>query len=189
MNTVSIKPTAGWRLSRFLLGACAALCVSAAQADLPPDLKSKVDKYKAKLVEWAADPAVIAAVKEANAKGPIAGMNNGKWEDLDKQDPVVVAMLSSPASKMMSTWEAGDKGINKLYLRDKDANLVAASSKPLLYNNGNRDFIKQALKGTAFNSSEPKPDPATQIRSVHASVPVKDGGKVIGVLHTAVTAE
>ena len=165
------------------------VCVwSGAQADLPPPVQAKVDKYKQKLVEWAADPAIITAVKEANVKGAVAGITNSKWDELTDKDPEVSAILNSATSVLLRQWDQ-DKGINKLFLRDKDGNLVAASNKPLLYNSAPRTVIKEAMKGVAWAANEIKPDVTTQIKSVQLSAPVKDGGKVIGVIHSAVTVE
>lgn len=157
--------------------------------ELPAPLQAKVEKYKKQLVEWAAHPTMVAAVKEANAKGgPIAGMNNAKWNDLDEKDPVVTASLTSPAGNLIRKWE-DDKNINKLFLRDQKGQLIAGSSKSLLYNASARPSFQQAMKGQAWGDKEIKPDPTTQIKSVQISAPVLDGGTPIGILHSSVTAE
>lgn len=155
---------------------------------LPPALQTKAETYKAKLVEWAAHPAMVAAVKAANAKGPLAGMSNGKWNDLDEKDPVVTAFETSPAGVQITKWEA-DKGISKLVLRDDKGNLVAASLKPVIYNNSARPPFINAIKGTPWIDKEVKPDPSSGVKGVQVSVPVMDGGKTIGALHTAVNAD
>ena len=162
-----------------------------AQADpISPDLQSKVDKYKKSLVEWAANPLMIAAAKESNAKGGIPGMTNAKWDDLADKDPTVVALNQNAAAKQISKWEE-DKTIEKLNLRDEKANLAASSShsgKPLLYNNATRAPFQNGIKG-AWAAAEVKPDPTTQKKSVQIATPIMDGGKAIGVLHSAVLAE
>ena len=157
---------------------------------ISPDLQAKIDTYKKKLVEWAANPMFIAAVKESNAKGGLVpGMNNAKWDDLAEKDPVVLGFQSNEAGKAVSQL-AQDKGISKLYLRDEKGNLVACSNKPLLYNNSSKPWIANPLKdGKPWFATEVKPDPATQIKGVHLAVPVLDNGKTIGVLHTSVVAE
>ncbi len=180
---------------RSFLFATVALCTPLvfaplpAHATLPADIAAKVESYKKKLVEWAAHPTIIAAVKESNAKGGlIPGMTNGKWDGLAENDPVVTGILATPASRLVKQWEA-DKGINKLFVRDEKGNMVAGSEKSLVYNAAARPPFREAMKGAAWAANEIRPDPTTQIRSVHVSAPVLDGGKVIGVLHTAVTAE
>jgi hypothetical protein len=67
--------------------------------------------------------------------------------------------------------------------------MVAGSGKSVIYNASARPPIKEAMKGKPWNADEVKPDPTTQLKSVHVSAPVMDGGAVIGVIHTAVTAE
>jgi len=176
-------------LTAPLLLAAFTLQASPALADLPADMAAKVETYKKKLVTWAADPVIVKAVKEANAKGGlIPGMTNGKWDELAENDAQVTATLVTPASKLIKQWEA-DKGINKLFVRDAKGNMVAGSGKSMIYNASARPPVKEAMKGKPWNAKEIKPDPTTQIKSVHVSAPVLDGGSVIGVIHTAVTAE
>ncbi len=162
-------------------------CLSAAAA-LPADVQVKVDKVKAKLVTLAADPGVVAAVKEANAKGA-PEMSNGKWVDLPDSDPFIQNILKAKMSRQIADWEAKDDQINKLILRDQKGNLVAASVRPLIWNNAARPVFAQPFKGQPWAADEVKPDTSTQIPSVHVAAPVMDGGKAIGVLHSAVTAK
>lgn len=159
----------------------------AAQAALPGPVQAKVDSYKKKMGEWAANPAVVKAAAEASAKGT-AGMSNAKWEELADNDPAVQVTLSHPLSQQLRKWEE-DKGINKLYLRDQKGNVVAGVARTLLFNAASRPHIAAAMKGEVAQGQEIKPDPSTQVKSVQLAVPVLDGGKVVGVLHTAITAE
>ncbi len=160
-----------------------------ARAAPPADVEARVQAYKQKLMEWATDPTIVKAVKESNASGgTIPGMNNGKWDELAESDPQITAILNTPASKLVKQWE-GDKGINKLFVRDEKGNMVAGSGKSVVYNAAARPPFKEAMKGKPWNADEVKPDPTTQIKSVHVSAPIMDGGAVIGVIHTAVTAE
>jgi hypothetical protein len=186
MHTTALKPAF---MLALLLSAGLLLQATAAHAELPAALDAKVQQFKKKLVDWAANPSIVKAVKEANAKGgTIPGMTNGKWDELAENDPQIQGILNNPASKLIQQWEA-DKGINKLFLRDEKGNMVGGSSKSLIYNAAARPPFKEAMKGKPWNADEVKPDPTTQIKSVHISAPVLDGGKAIGVLHSAVTAE
>lgn len=172
------------------LGISAVISNSVLADPISADVQAKVDKYKKQLVEWAANPQVVAAVKESNSKGGIAGMTNAKWDDLADSDAILAGLKQNAASQQISKWEA-DKTLDKLNLRDEKANLVAFSSnsgKPLLYNNANRPPFQNGLKG-AWAANEIKPDPTTQKKTVQISAPVIDGGKHIGVLHSAVLAE
>lgn len=174
-------------LQGVLLSAGLAFSSLALSQALPADMQGKVDKYKQKLVEWAATPAVVAAVKDANAKAA-APIPNAKWEELAENDAAVAAYTGNAVAKQLAKWEE-DKGINKLFLRDAKGNLIAASNKPLLFNNATRPAFANAIKGSPWAAGEVKPDPTTQKKSVQLGVPVLDGGKPVGVLHTAVEAE
>lgn len=165
------------------IAAALTLSVAAVAEPLSGDLQAKVDQYKIKLVEWAAHPALVAAVKEANAKGD-ATMSNAKWIELPDNDTTVQAYVAGSVGKQLAKWEE-DKNISKLYLRDAKGNLVAASNKPLLFNNVNRPAFANPFKAS-WAANEIKPDPTTQKKSVQLGVPVLDGGKPIGVLHSAI---
>lgn len=173
-------------LSILIVGALCAPRIALAEA-IPPEVQAKVDSYKKKLVEWAANPTIVAAIKEANAKGA-GGMSNGAWDGLDENDPKVKALQTSAAGKLLIKWEE-DKGINKLFIRDEKGNLVASSSKALLFNNASRPQFSNSIKGEVWGGKEMKPDPTTQVMSVQISVPVLDGGKPIGVMNSSVSSK
>ena len=162
---------------------------NAAHGDITPDLQAKVDKAKKKLVEWAANPVAISAAKESNAKGGIAGMTNSKWDELNENDPIVKGIQNSAAGKLCKKWEGDEKGVNKVTIFDEKGNLVASSTKTLLYNAANRPAILGALKGEVWQAPSVKPDPSTQKNSLNISAPIKDGGKIIGLINAAVDAQ
>lgn len=159
-----------------------------AKADLPPDVHAKVEKYKKQIAEWAANPVIVNAVKEANAKGPISGMTNAKWDELGDSDPIVLGIQSNAAGKLTKTFE-DEKNVNKVTVWDEKGNMIASSTKTLIYNAASRPAFTGAMKGKAWSAPEIKPDPTTQKKSVNISAPVMDGGKVIGVMNAAVNAE
>ncbi len=173
-----------------LIGAVALLTIPCvAVAELTSEMKVKVEKYKTKLVEWAKDPAILQAVKESNEKGGLVpSMNNAKWESLAEDDPIVKGVLQSRVSKKLVHWEA-DKNINKLFVRDLHGTLVAGTTKTPLYSTLVRPAIREGLKGKPWNADEVKRDIATQIDSVLISAPIMDEAKVVGVIHSAVTAD
>ncbi len=192
MKTRAIRQRLVPYLAFGLFGIAAAYLVvpPAKAAPMPKEVQAKVDKYKEKLVKWAADPIIVNAVREANAKGPLPGMSNSKWIELGDKDPVVAAFQTSPAGKLVSKWEQ-DKNLGKLNIRDAKGNLVAASSsaKPLLYNNGTKPPFVNGMKGEPWAAGEMKPDPTTQRNSVQIAAPVLDGGKPVGVIHSAVQVQ
>lgn len=173
-------------LTPFLVAA-ALFATSAVHAQVPPELQAKVDASKAALAELAKNPAVLAAAKDANAKGgPIAGMNNAKWDELAETDPQVQGINANAASKAMNAFAGKHTELNKLYLRDEKGNLVAGGSggKALLWNIASRPFFKTVMEGKAWSDSAVKPDASTQVKGVLFAVPVMDGGKAIGLLQS-----
>ncbi|MBI3636798.1 MAG: hypothetical protein HY216_11420, partial [Candidatus Rokubacteria bacterium] len=85
-----------------LIAAAVLLVPMAVQAfDITPAVQAELDKQKSALEKVAADPVLVGAVKEQNAKGPIAGMDNAKWKTLRRSDPVVQAFANHPAGQLI----------------------------------------------------------------------------------------
>ncbi len=155
-----------------------------------PELQLKVEKYKRKLVEWAADPDLIAAVIESNTKGRIEHLSNSHWAKLTIDDPIVTKLNHNGAAQKLTLWEE-DKMLEKLNLRDKKGYLAAFASlttKPLLYNAAARPPVMNGLKAP-WSATEAKPDPTTKALSVQISAPVLYNGEIVGVLHSSVLAK
>jgi hypothetical protein len=116
-------------------------------------------------------------------------VTNAKWDEVVETDAMVKSLTQSAVGKIIGKWEE-DKTLEKLILRDEKGNLVASSSKPILYNNANRPPFQNGFKGV-WAANEVKPDPTTQKKNGtgFGSRPVMEGGKAIGVLQTAVLAE
>lgn len=154
-------------------------------------MQKKIDVYKKQAASWAVDPAIVQAVKEANAKGPIPGMGNAKWRELKENDPVVSGLVTSQTGKLLTTWmEADINGINKIVLTGDKAQRVAFTSMPAAYlAKGRPNFDTSMDDGKTWQQDESKPDPSTNIDSVQISAPVKDGKKIIGVLLISLTAD
>lgn len=185
---ISIKHST-WT-SALLVGAVLAFCTATnvRASEMSPQLQGKVNMAMKKLVGWAADPVVIAATKESNAKGGIAGMTNAKWDELNENDSLVKATQDSAAGNLCKKWVIENSYIVKISIFDEKVNLVASNVKTLVYNAANRG-IAAAMKGEVWQSPGTIPDPATQIKSVNISAPIKDGGKVIGLINAAVAAQ
>lgn len=157
--------------------------------DITPKMNPKIEAYKKKAVEWAANPTIIKAVQESNAKGPIPGMGNAKWRELKENDPIVQSFITSPTGQLLTQWmDADPKGINKIVLSGDKSHRVAFTSMPAIYIGKGKPNFDEAFGGKAWQQAESKPDPSTNIDTVQIAVPVKDGGKTIGVLLVSLTA-
>jgi len=166
-----------------------ALVGSAVAGDVTPKMQPKIDSYKKQAAVWAADPAIIKAVKDANTQGPIPMMGNAKWRELKENDPIVtVFMTSSTGQTLIKWWKADEKGINKIVLSGNKSQRVAFTDMPALYIGKGKPNFDESLDGKMWQQGETKPDPSTNIDSVQISAPVKDGAAVIGVLLVSLTA-
>ena len=177
---------------RFLLTALTLLLPIAPllAGDITPAMQPKIDQYKKQAATWAADPLVVQSVKDANAAGPIEGLGNAKWRELKETDPVVLGFVTNPAGKLLTQWMNADaKGINKVVLSGAKSQRVAFTSMPAIYIGKGKPNFDEAMDGKIWQQGESKPDPSTNIDTVQIAAPVKDGGKVIGVLLVSLTAE
>lgn len=158
--------------------------------DVTAKMQPRIDTYKKQTAAWAADPVIVKAVKDSNAKGPIPMMGNAKWRELKEDDPIVKALVDNAAGQLMTKWLNADaKGINKIVLTGDKSHRVAFTSMPAVYlGKGKPNFDTSFIDGKVWQQGETKPDPSTNIESVQISAPVMDGGKVIGVLLVALTA-
>ena len=157
--------------------------------DITPKMQPKIDAYKKQAAEWAANPEIVKAVKEANAQGPIPAMGNAKWRELKETDPVVSGFVTSATGQLLTKWMNADaKGINKVVLTGNKSHRVAFTSMPAVYIGKGRPNFDDAFDGKLWQQGESKPDPSTHIDSVQIAAPVKDGDEVIGVLLVSLTA-
>lgn len=159
-------------------------------ADITPKMQTNIDRYKKQAVTWAADPVLVQAVKDANAKGPIPGMGNAKWREIKDSDPVVQSFITNPTGQLLTKWMNADaKGINKIVLSGAKSQRVAFTSMPAIYLGKGKPNFDEAMDGKVWQQPESKPDPSTNIDTVQIAAPVKDGSEVIGVLLVSLTAE
>lgn len=157
--------------------------------EITSKMQLKIEAYKKKAVTWAGDPAIIKAVRESNAKGPIPGMGNAKWRELKENDTIVRSFITSPTGQLLTQWMNTDaKGINKIVLSGDKSHRVAFTSMPAIYIGKGKPNFDEAFSGKVWQQGESKPDPSTNIDTIQIAVPVKDGGKTIGVLLVSLTA-
>lgn len=161
----------------------------ATAGDITPKMQTKIDAYKKQAATWAANPAIVKAVKDANAQGPIPMMGNAKWRELKETDPVVTGFVGNPAGQLLTKWMNADaKGINKIVLSGNKGQRVAYTSMPAIYIGKGKPNFDEAFDGKLWHQGETKPDPSTNIDSVQIAAPVKNGDEVIGVLLVSLTA-
>ena len=160
----------------LLIAIFSLLSTFAFAGDITPKMQTKIDTYKKQAAAWAADPAIVKAVKEANTQGPISAMGNAKWRDLKEADPIVSAFVTSATGQLLTKWMTADaKGINKMVLSGNKSHRVAFTSMPAIYIGKGKPNFDEAFEGKLWHQGETKPDPSTDIDSVQVSSPVKEG--------------
>lgn len=158
--------------------------------DITPKMQPNIDQYKKQTVQWAADPLIVQSVKEANAKGPIAGLDNAKWRELKESDPVVQGFVTHRTGQLLTKWMNADtKGINKIILSGAKSQPVAFTSMPPVYLGKDMPNFDVAMGGKVWQQPESRLDSSTNIDTVQIAAPVKDDGKVIGVLLVSLIAD
>src|SRR5262249_38240106 len=75
----------------------------ASSLEVTPAVQAELDKQAKALTAWAADPVIVSAVKEQNAKGPIAGMDNAKWKTIRRSDAIVQGLIHGAAGEFLNT--------------------------------------------------------------------------------------
>lgn len=156
-------------------------------ARITPAMRAELNaEYKA-LAQWAANPAVVAAVRAQNAKGPIPGMTNGQWAKLAPNDPVVLSLQKNAGSVWLAKKIAASNGlIREAFLSGAQGELAGFASKPTAYFHTREAKFGEPMKGFAWEG-KPEWDKSSRSHSIQYSVPVYDKGKVIGVLTLGVS--
>lgn len=165
-----------------------AAAAPAAALEITPAVQAEIDKQIALVAEWAADPIVVAAVKEQNTKGPIAGMDNAKWKATRRSDPAVQALVNNPAGKLLKQKiQASGGGLDKAFVSAAQGEKVAFAEKTISYvHKGQEKFDAPMSTGKPWHMQKPWFDESLQGYAIQVAVPVLDGGKPIGVIVASV---
>ena len=163
---------------------------SVAAFDLTPAVQAELDKQKAIVAAWAADPVLIAAVKEQNLKGPLPGVDNAKWKSIRRSDPIVQAMVKSPAGLYLKKQiEAGGGALDKAFLSAAHGEKVAFAEKTISYiHKGQEKFDAPMATGKPWQMAKAWFDESLQGYAIQVAAPVMDGEKPIGVIVVSVPA-
>jgi hypothetical protein len=157
--------------------------IARAGVEITPAVQSSLDQWKSNVATWAADPAIVGAVAEQNAKGPLSGVDNDSWKALRRTDPVVKGFQSCPAGQFLAAKKSGSKGaVAEAFLSAAQGEKVAFIDKTSKYvHKGSPKFDTPFNTGKAWQG-EPEFDESSQSYLIQISVPVQKDSKSIGVL-------
>jgi hypothetical protein len=162
-------------LPAFFLTACAGGWAKSNPAGLEEKIKQTVIPHAESL---AALPAVVEAVKKTNAAFP-SKMTNEKWKQLPVSSDLVQRYQNNAAAKALIGAKAGY--VAEAFVNAADGSKVAFLEKTTFWTHANAAKHKQPMQGKTW-VGDLQLDDSSGSNQVQISVPVKDGGKIIGSL-------
>jgi hypothetical protein len=176
MRTINVRTWAG-----SLLAALFCLSQVAAAAALDPALQASVTAKIKEVQAWAADPAIVSAVKEYNSrKSPQAAtMDQARWAGTSVIDPFVRGLTKTPAAQVLKT-KRGDV-VSEAFVSGADGGKVAFLGKPTNWSHKDKPKHQLPMSGKTWQG-DVELDESSGLRQVQIAVPVLDGGKPVGSL-------
>lgn len=151
--------------------------------DMTPAVQSELDRQKAAVARWAADPTVVAAVRAQNRKGPMAGVDNARWKSMRRSDPDVRQFQTNDAGQFLRNRQRETGGaITEVFLNAAKGEKVAFAEKTTSYIHAGSAKHDVPLRTGKPWQGEPEFDESTQTYAVQVAVPVLDNGRAIGSL-------
>ncbi len=173
--TVSAVALAGEALSPEERAKRARERVAAAQAG--------IEKQKEIIAAWAASPELVAALKEHNAKGPLAGMDNAKWAGLAATDPIVTGLVQNAAGKFLkSKIDVNPKLYAEAFLCGAKGEKAGFTTKTTFYLHKGKPKFDVPFESGKVWQGKAEFDESSQTYSIQVAAPVVDSGKPVGVL-------
>ena len=168
----------------ILLGAAAAQ----AAFEITPAIQAELDRQKRIVAGWAADPVIVKAVVEQNARGPLPGMDNAKWKVLRRSDPIVRVFQSNAAGQFLRAKMEASRGmITEAFLSAAQGEKVAFAEKTTSYiHKGVAKFDVPFTTRGAWQG-RPEFDESAQTYQIQISVPVLADGAPVGALVVGVS--
>jgi hypothetical protein len=165
-----------------------------ASAKLDPAVQAQVEARIAVVQQWASDPIVVQAVRDANASpramDEIAAIDR-EWEAATGVTPFMRTLIEHPAARRLKELRSSSPEIQEAFLTDALGANVAITNKTSDFYQGDEaqylDAFNQGKGGV--HVGELSLDESIHSYSIHVGVPVLDEGKPIGVLLAAVNVE
>ncbi len=165
-----------------------------ASAKLDPALRAQVEARVPVVQQWASDPIVVQAVRDANASPrtmeEIEAINRD-WEAATGVTPFMRALIDHPAARRLKELRSSSPEIQEAFLTDAVGANVAITNKTSDFFQGDEVQYLEAFNGGkgGVHIGELSLDESIHSYSIHLGVPVLDQGKPIGVLLAAVNVE
>jgi hypothetical protein len=154
-------------------------------AEKPP--QKVVDLANSTLAKMGTDPVIVKAVKEENAKGKTLDQikaHDQKWMATPGVADYMKTLMESECGKRLKTVQRSAAYYAEIFVMDNQGANVCMTDKTSDYWQGDEAKFVESYKGGQGGVfiDKVKFDDSAQAYLVQVSVPVKDGGKVIGAI-------
>ena len=170
------------KLRTLFFSLVALVAISSVRAEaLDPAVQAKIDAKVKEIGSWAAEGAVVEAVRAHNASVPAnqSGLTQDKWRALTVLDPLVRGFAKNPAGQFLKSKK--DEVVTEAFVSDAAGLKVAFIAKTSNWSHKGKD--KHEVPMTGKNWQGPvEVDESSGQQQLQVSVPVLDGGKPIGSL-------
>lgn len=174
----------------FALSLLAALAAPAIDPELLAEVEARVPIIEA----WAADPALVDAVREANRH--LRSMTeilriDEEWVATRGVDDFMRSIIEHPAARRLRELREAHPELQEAFVTDRLGANIASTNKTSDFYQGDEDKFREAFnegKG-GVHVGELAKDESIQSFSVPVGVPVLDGEEVVGVLVVTVNVE
>ncbi len=146
-----------------------------------------VDLAGSELAKLGSDPVIVEAVKVENAKGKTLDQIkelDKKWQQAAGVVDYMQALMNNPCGKRLKEIQKSAPYYAELFVMDKLGANVCMSDKTSDYWQGDEPKFSESYKDGkgAVHIGEVKFDDSVQAYIVQVSVPVTEGGAVIGAM-------
>lgn len=165
-----------------------------AASKLDPELLAQVEARIPIVREWASDPVVLEAVKEANRsprKLTEIERIDIEWQGATGVSPFMRTLIDHPAAVRLRELRAEHRELQEAFITDRLGANVAMTNKTSDFYQGDEEKFREAFaegKGGAYIGKLVL-DESIQSYSIPVGVPVMDQGSAIGVLIVTVNVE
>ena len=149
--------------------------------------RAQLESTARMVARWAMVQRVVAAVVTQNADPPAAARIaeiDRQWQAGAGVGGLADALLSNECAQALQAVIAANPGFDGAFVTDQQGALVCATQRPALYFYGEQDGWRRAYAdgaGAIFVAS-PSDEPGSDVRVQPISVPVRAGGRTVGVL-------
>lgn len=157
------------------------ICFFGASTFAADDMAAKLAPTIEKAKAWAADKAVVEAVKKANTSPDpkFKDMTQDKWKDLKVIDATVKDLTKTPAIEAIKKGKT--EAVSEAFISAADGTKVGFLAKTSGWSHKGKAKHDDPMAGKVW-IGKVETDESTGVQQIQFGVPIMDGGKAIGSL-------